>query len=467
MEGRVLSLRKPIVRCGLAALITCCLLATMLPVEPAAAEEWIPAGSSAVITAGAPLAVRAAPGWDAAVAYEIADGSFVTVWDGAQAAPDGSLWYPVDGGFVPVDAVSSPPTLDGAVALYQDAGTEDEGRAGDRRSPRGRCRGCRSGDGPGTHRGMGRAGCPRDRDRLPTSKDALTDPSGAADPGNERMDRPGPGRGCRPDGCSRSGHRRVGESRHRRRSSGHCGRRGPRRLRAGRCPGAAGDRGRRRNGTWGEPIATAYIAGTGGDGAACLAAPDWGAAPLTVLGEGEAVAVRAQTIGEWQPVNCAGAGGYVNASLIAWTQMAAPEESNDGGRREREGGRGGKASGSNDIVDFAMRYEGHPYVYAGEGPRAFDCSGFTMFVIQKTLGIDITHDMFVQYDMGSQVGRNALQPGDLVFFKNTFRRGLSHTGIYIGGGQFIHAENESTGVRISDLDSDYYSSRWYGAVRYP
>ena len=217
---------------------------------------------------------------------------------------------------------------------------------------------------------------------------------------------------------------------------------------------------------WGEPIATAYITGTGGDGAPCLTAPDSEAAPLAVLGEGESVAVRAQTIGEWQPVNCAGAGGYVHAALIAWTQMSAPEESDDGGRREREGGRGGKATSSNDIVDFAMRYEGHPYVYAGEGPRAFDCSGFTMFVIQKTLGIDITHDMFVQYDMGSQVGRNALQPGDLVFFKNTFRRGLSHTGIYIGGGQFIHAENESTGVRISDLDSEYYNSRWYGAVRY-
>jgi cell wall-associated NlpC family hydrolase len=89
-----------------------------------------------------------------------------------------------------------------------------------------------------------------------------------------------------------------------------------------------------------------------------------------------------------------------------------------------------------------------------------------MFVIKKTLGLDITHDMAVQYEMGNRVGRNELQPGDLVFFKNTYRRGLSHTGIYIGGGEFIHAENESTGVRVSDLDSEYYSSRWYGAARF-
>jgi cell wall-associated NlpC family hydrolase len=223
---------------------------------------------------------------------------------------------------------------------------------------------------------------------------------------------------------------------------------------------------------WGEPIATAYITNTGGDGAPCLAAPQWGTETLAVFDEGVPVEVRAETMGEWQPVNCAGAGGYVQTAQIAWEPLqpadpvAAPEANDDGGRRDRKAGDGGGASGGNDIVDFALRYEGRPYVYAGEGPRAFDCSGFTMFVIQKTLGIDITHDMAVQYEMGSQVRRNELEPGDLVFFKNTFRRGLSHTGIYIGGGQFIHAENESTGVRISELDSDYYSSRWYGATRF-
>src|SRR5215212_7348023 len=121
MEGRVLTLRQQIVRRRLAAPIACCLLATLLlPVSAVLAEEGIPAGSGAVITAGAPLAVRAAPGWDAAVSYEIADGSAVTVWDGAQAAPDGSLWYPVDGGFVPVDAVSSVASHKGDVALSQD-----------------------------------------------------------------------------------------------------------------------------------------------------------------------------------------------------------------------------------------------------------------------------------------------------------------------------------------------------------
>ena len=88
-----------------------------------------------------------------------------------------------------------------------------------------------------------------------------------------------------------------------------------------------------------------------------------------------------------------------------------------------------------------------------------------MFVINNTLGIGVPHDMAVQYQMGRSVDREELQPGDLVFFQNTIHPGMSHDGIYIGGGQFIHAETESSGVRISDLDSEYYSSRWYGAVR--
>jgi cell wall-associated NlpC family hydrolase len=89
-----------------------------------------------------------------------------------------------------------------------------------------------------------------------------------------------------------------------------------------------------------------------------------------------------------------------------------------------------------------------------------------MFVINNTLGIGVPHDMRVQYQMGRSVSREELLPGDLVFFQNTIHPGMSHDGIYIGGGQFIHAETESSGVRISDLDAEYYSPRWYGAVRF-
>ena len=216
---------------------------------------------------------------------------------------------------------------------------------------------------------------------------------------------------------------------------------------------------------WGQPVATAYIAGTSGEGAACHVAPEQATETLAVLGEGQPVEIRGEAVGEWQPVNCVGAGGYIHTSLLSWTPGPAPAAVDDGGGQGLNTGAGG--SGGEQIVSFAMQYEGYPYVYAGEGPYAFDCSGFTMFVIRNTVGTDIPHDMFQQIEMGQPVSREALQPGDLVFFANTFRPGLSHNGIYIGGGQFIHAETESSGVTISDLNDDYYSSRWYGAVRFP
>ena len=460
-----MTFRRTIVRRRLAAPIACCLisclLAPQLPGSVATAESGISAGSEAVITAGAPLAVRSAPGWDAAVSYEIPDGSLVTIWDAEQVAPDGSLWYPVDGGFVPVDAVSSVALLKGGVTLQQDAVT------GEWVEPA--SVGAVGADLTATDAESAAASTSESVEPAATdaatdtaSKEVLTDATSSADLAQDALTDPAP---VDPASAAPVADPATSEWID------------PTTVKAvepAPVDAATGDLAvpvesvpvetSLSSGTEppGQPIATAYIAGKSGDGAACLAAPQWGAETLAVLSQGEPVEVRAETIGEWQPVNCADSGGYINTSLIAWEASASsvgPVE-----LEQKEGKR--KGSSGNEIVDFAMRYEGHPYVYAGDGPRAFDCSGFTMFVIQKTLGIDITHDMAVQYEMGSHVRRNGLQPGDLVFFKNTYQHGLSHTGIYIGDGQFIHAENESSGVRISDLDSDYYSSRWYGAARF-
>jgi cell wall-associated NlpC family hydrolase len=228
------------------------------------------------------------------------------------------------------------------------------------------------------------------------------------------------------------------------------------------------------------PIGTAYIAGTNGDGAICRTGADWNTPEIGTIPEGSAVEVTGGTVGEWQPVNCNGSSGYVHASFVSWDQnvatVNAAEETTvvEAPRRNRNNRRGNNnnnnagttASGNGQsLVNFASGYLGYPYVYAGAGPSGFDCSGFTMFVVQSTLGIDISHSVPTQYSMGTPVSKNQLQPGDLVFFENTFSAGLSHVGIYVGNGQFIHAENESTGVVMSDLNSDYYASHYYGAVR--
>lgn len=117
------------------------------------------------------------------------------------------------------------------------------------------------------------------------------------------------------------------------------------------------------------------------------------------------------------------------------------------------------------MVDFAMQYLGLPYIWAGAGPGGFDCSGLTMYVAQNVLGIDITHSTVLQFGYGSSVGYGDWAPGDIVFFANTYTAGISHVGIYVGDGQFIHAENPGTGVVISSLYDSYYSAHYAGARR--
>ncbi len=117
------------------------------------------------------------------------------------------------------------------------------------------------------------------------------------------------------------------------------------------------------------------------------------------------------------------------------------------------------------LAAFALQYLGYPYVWAGNTPAGFDCSGFTQFVVLNVLGVDIGHGLQGQTAAGAWVEWGTWQPGDLIFFQSTYQPGLSHVGLYLGNGQFIHAENEGTGVVISSVYSAYYASRYWGAVR--
>jgi cell wall-associated NlpC family hydrolase len=109
-------------------------------------------------------------------------------------------------------------------------------------------------------------------------------------------------------------------------------------------------------------------------------------------------------------------------------------------------------------VAIAEQYLGVPYVWGGASPSGFDCSGLVMYVYGR-LGVSLPHNAAAQYGMGTPVPRDALEPGDLVFFD-----GLGHVGIYVGGGSFIHAPHTGTVVQISSL-SGWYSSEYVGAKR--
>lgn len=115
------------------------------------------------------------------------------------------------------------------------------------------------------------------------------------------------------------------------------------------------------------------------------------------------------------------------------------------------------------IITNAKRYLGTPYVWGGTTPTGFDCSGYTQYVL-KLSGINLPRTTTEQYKVGTYVAKSDLQPGDLVFLENTYRKGISHVGIYIGNNQMIHASS-SKGVTISNLSSSYYTKHYYGARR--
>ena len=115
-----------------------------------------------------------------------------------------------------------------------------------------------------------------------------------------------------------------------------------------------------------------------------------------------------------------------------------------------------------DIIAHSYSYLGTPYRYGGTSYSGIDCSGFTMKVFAQ-FGISLPHGASDQYFLSTPVTTEERAPGDLVFF-NTSGYGIGHVGIYLGGGQFIHAST-SRGVIISSLYESYYANTYLYAGR--
>jgi peptidoglycan endopeptidase LytE len=119
-----------------------------------------------------------------------------------------------------------------------------------------------------------------------------------------------------------------------------------------------------------------------------------------------------------------------------------------------------------NLVSIASKYLGYAYTWGGASPRTgFDCSGFTWYVYQQAGKSIPNHDLWGQLQSGTRISRANLQAGDLVFFQNTYMPGLSHVGIYIGGGRFINAQSERAGVTVASLSDPFWASRYVGASR--
>jgi len=166
--------------------------------------------------------------------------------------------------------------------------------------------------------------------------------------------------------------------------------------------------------------------------------------------------------------------GYIRSDYLDLTEI--PYENRDSSKKPLFF-RGGKSTGvtpspealngtsdlRQKIVATAKQYIGVPYLWGGTTPSGFDCSGFVQYVYQRH-GISLPRTSKEQWTVGTAISKSALQPGDLVFFANTYTTGISHLGIYIGNNQFIHASS-SKGVTITDLSNSYWAARYYGAKR--
>ena len=114
------------------------------------------------------------------------------------------------------------------------------------------------------------------------------------------------------------------------------------------------------------------------------------------------------------------------------------------------------------IANYGMSFVGYPYVYGGTSPSGFDCSGFVQYIYRQ-FGYSINRTATAQLANGYYVSYDSLIPGDLVFFGSG--SSASHVGMYIGGGEFVHAANSRSGVKISSLSESWYAARYIGARR--
>ena len=153
----------------------------------------------------------------------------------------------------------------------------------------------------------------------------------------------------------------------------------------------------------------------------------------------------------WYKVEYNGTVGYVSADYIALYDGSSRGESS--------------SSTGQQVIAYAERFLGTPYVYGGSSPSGFDCSGFVKYITDH-FGYNLSRTATAQYNQLSKVSKSNLKVGDLVFFSGPGSSKITHVGIYAGANRFIHSPSPGKCVRYDRLDSSYYTRYYYGAARY-
>ena len=175
------------------------------------------------------------------------------------------------------------------------------------------------------------------------------------------------------------------------------------------------------------------------------------------LSDGAVVTIVGIDSGWYKVTTSGGTTGYVSSDYMVTCKDSAGSRG-DGTAVAASSGLG------QQVADYVLQFLGTPYVYGGNGPSCFDCSGFTSYVYRH-FGYTLNRTASTQLSNGVSVSKSELQPGDLVFFKYNTSKAASHVGIYIGNGQFVHASTNTYTVKTDTLTSGHYANVYVGARR--
>lgn len=159
--------------------------------------------------------------------------------------------------------------------------------------------------------------------------------------------------------------------------------------------------------------------------------------------------------GRWVKVKYNGTTGYVHDNYVNGVKSSGSSSQQN------------ISTSASAVVSFAKSKLGKPYVWGAQGPNSFDCSGFTYYIFKTKAGIALPRTSSSQSKYGKYVSKSNLKAGDLVFFDTSGSNNgrVSHAGIYVGNGKFVHASSTQKKVVTSDLTSGHYSRAFVNGRR--
>jgi len=190
---------------------------------------------------------------------------------------------------------------------------------------------------------------------------------------------------------------------------------------------------------------------------------------IGALSQGQKVQVISENSG-WSKINYNGQNGYIGTRFLSKTPVggAVDKPNNNNNNNQNNNNQNNNNTGNNSgdtssLLAYAKSMQGVPYVWGGTSANGVDCSGYIYHVFKK-FGHNISRQSVAGY-WSSLPKTSSPQPGDLIYFQNTYKAGPSHMDIYLGGGSFIQAGDK--GVAIASLSNSYWKSHFLGYTKAP